>query len=104
MRNRFKKFLYNNLCFVNCLIFLLLFIFMANGYSLLKSRLNLNGKNNISEEAPWLPKISFQMTKRLGNIFFYNIIIENDSNLTYKDWKITMNNSDYINFTDMLER
>ena len=77
---------------------------MANGYSLLKSRLDLNGKTSISEEAPWLPKISFQMARRLGNIFFYNIIIENDSNLTYKDWKITMYNNDYIGFTDMLER
>ena len=101
---RLKKFLNKNLFLINCIIFLIFFLFMASGYSLLNSKLNLKGKTSISEEEPWLPNVSFQMAKRLGNIFFYNIIIQNTSNLTYKDWKITMYNSEYINFTDMLER
>ena len=104
MKRRLKKFFNNNLCLINCIIFVAFFIFILNGYSLLNSKLNLKGTTKISEEDTWLPKVSFQKTRKLGNIFFYNIIIENTSNFIYKDWKITMYNDENIGFTDMLER
>ena len=101
---RLRKFLNRNFCFINCLIFIIFFVFMSNGYSLLNSKLNLKANTKIAEEALWLPKISFQKIRKLDNIFFYNIIVENTSNLSYKDWKITMYNDENIKFTDMLER
>ena len=53
--------------FIICFILLLSFIFMANGYSLIKTRLNLTGNtfivSNGDEKEEWQPKVSFKLTK-----------------------------------------
>ena len=77
---------------------------MANGYSTLNSTLNLNGEAIITDEELWKPELDFQVAKRLGNIFFYNIIVHNNSKFAYKDWQMKLYNTDYILYTDMLER
>ena len=77
---------------------------MANGYSILNTKLALKMETSIAEEEPWNPKVDFINVRKMGNVFFYNIIVQNTSKFTYKDWKITMYNNSYIGFTDMLER
>ena len=85
------------------MIIIVLF-FMSNGYSILNSRLDLKGKSTITDEKVWKPELSFQMAKRLGNVFFYNIIVHNNSEFDYKDWQMKLYNAEYILYTDMLER
>ena len=77
---------------------------MSSGYSILNEKLNLKMASSIAEEETWLPEVNFINTHRLGNIFFYDVIIHNNSQFEYKDWQIIIYNLDYIEFTDMLER
>ena len=104
MRRKFRNFLNKNLFFLDCLIFISLFIFMSNGYSILNSKLNLKASASIVEDDLWLPEVSFQKTMNYGNYFFYDVIINNTSKSSCKDWKVMMSNADYIGFTDMLGR
>lgn len=78
MKRKLKRFLNKNLVLVKCFLFMLMFVFMANGYSILNSNVSLNGSSTILEE-DWKPQLRFDMTYRLGNTFFYDIVIYNDS-------------------------
>ncbi len=104
MKRKLKKFLAKNIVFIICFIIIICFFFMANGYSILTSKSNINGKTTVTDEDLWNPELSFQMAKRIGNVFFYNIIVYNNSKFAYKDWQMKLYNADYILYTDMLER
>ena len=79
MIRNFKKFINQKLTLIVFISFLLILIFMANGYSLLKTNLNLNG--NVT-----------------ANLDFYEIIVDNDSNQTYYKWKLKIEDTGYIDF------
>lgn len=104
MRRKFRKFFSRNSYLMLCVFFIIFLFFMSSGYSILNEKLNIKMTSLITEEEPWLPEVSFVNTHKMGNIFFYDIVIHNNSEFVYKDWKITMYNLDYIEFTDMLER
>ena len=104
MNRRLKIFFNKYITFICCLNLLIVFVFMADGYSILTSELDLKGNSNIIEEEPWNPQVDFVMTQRLGNVFFYDIVIYNNSQSVYKDWQIKFYNLNYISYTDMLER
>lgn len=103
MKRKLKRFLNKNLVLVKCFLFVLMFVFMANGYSILNSNVSLNGSSTILEE-DWKPQLRFDMTYRLGNTFFYDIVIYNDSPFACKNWQIKFFELDYISIIDMLER
>ena len=87
MRRRLRIFINKKLTFIICITLLLLFIFMANGYSILKTKLNVSGEGTIKEISSWNPQIEFVNTDRIGNMFFYDITVYNNSNFVYKDWQ-----------------
>lgn len=104
MNRKFNNFLNLNSCLIICASLIFFLFFMSSGYSILNEKLNLKMASSIAEEETWLPEVNFINTHRLGNIFFYDVIIHNNSQFEYKDWQIIMYNLDYIEFTDMLER
>ena len=60
-----------------CTIYIITFAFMASGYSILKTKLTIQGKSSIIAETPkeWNPRLEFKQTSTMGNLFFYDIII-----------------------------
>lgn len=103
MRKRLRIFINKKLTFIICITLLLLFIFMANGYSILKTKLNVLGEGKIREISNWNPQIEFVNTDRIGNMFFYDITIYNNSNLIYKDWQLKVYDNEYITYPYMFE-
>lgn len=100
MIGRIKKFLYRNAYFIFfCSIFIIL-LFMANGYSILKTRLNVSGVSNIDYkiEDVWKPKVKYKMTKQMGDVFFYDIVIYNDTEIAYQNWELKIFDTGYISF------
>ena len=91
---RLRIFINKKLTFIICITLLLLFIFMANGYSILKT---------IKEISSWNPQIEFVNTDRIGNMFFYDITVYNNSNLIYKDWQLKVYDNEYITYPYMFE-
>ena len=98
MRRYLKKFFSQKSVLFICTALLLISIFMANGYAILKAKLNIDGTTSI-EPAPetWTPHLSFVQTSQLDNVF-YEIIIENDSNLTCYEWELKIKDTGYISF------
>ena len=103
MRKRLRILINKKLTFIICITLLLLFIFMANGYSILKTKLNVSGEGTIREISSWNPQIEFVNTDRIGNMFFYDITIYNNSNLIYKDWQLKVYDNEYITYPYMFE-
>ncbi len=103
MRKRLRIFINKKLTFIICITLLLLFIFMANGYSILKTKLNVSGEGKIREISNWNPQIEFVNTDRIGNMFFYDITIYNNSNFVYKDWQLKVYDNEYITYPYMFE-
>ena len=103
MRKRLRIFINKKLTFIICITLLLLFIFMANGYSILKTKLNVSGEGTIREIPNWNPQIEFVNTDRIGNMFFYDITVYNNSNLVYKDWQLKVYDNEYITYPYMFE-
>ncbi len=97
MQRTIKKILNKKLGLIICVILLVLYVFMASAYSILKTKLNINGTTYIKEEK-WQPKLSFVKTGQLENTFFYEIIIENQSNLTCYEWQLEIEDTGYIAF------
>ena len=85
-----------------CTIYIIIFTFMASGYSILKTKLTIEGKSSITTEIPkeWNPRIEFRQTSVMGNLFFYDIIIHNDTDKVYKDWKLKIYDAEYITFSE----
>lgn len=100
MRRRLRMILKQKLTFIICIIIFAVYIFMANGYAIFKTKLNIIGSTTIEEvkEEKWKPNVSFRQTSQIGPLFFYDIIIKNTSNLTYKDWQIKIYNDNFIIF------
>ena len=103
MRKRLRIFINKKLTYIICVTLLLLFIFMANGYSILKTKLNVSGEGTIREIPNWNPQIEFVNTDRIGNMFFYDITVYNNSNLVYKDWQLKVYDNEYITYPYMFE-
>ena len=103
MKRKLKKFLNKNLVLIKGFLFILMFVFIANGYSILNSNVSLNGNSTILEEE-WKPQVRFDMTYSLGNTFFYDIVIYNNSHFACKNWQIKFFELEYISIIDMLER
>lgn len=100
MRKYLKNILYKSATFINCFIIMLIFIFMANGYAMLKTNLNIAGNSVITTEE-WKPKMSYVQTGNLANMFFYNIVIYNNSKLDYQHWQLKIYDSPYVSFVDL---
>ncbi len=93
MRKRLiKKFLKKKSALIICLNILLIFVWMSNGYSILNAVLNITGTSSIvsnsEEEKLWKPDVKFVNTEQMGNIFFYDIIVHNNSENTCQNWEI----------------
>ena len=94
-----KFFSYIKLPNIICIIILLLFIIMANGYGLLEKKLNVSGETIIDIDEVINPEVGFKKTEQLGDyIFFYDIIIYNNSNNDYLSWQIKINDAKYISY------
>lgn len=90
----------NNFIFLICLTF---FILMSNGYGLLEEKLKIIGETTINvednEKQKIKPEVKFEKTDQIGNnIFFYNIIIYNNSNISYHNWQIKIKDTEYISY------
>ena len=103
MKRRLKIFISQKSTFIICITFLLIFIFIANGYSILKTRLNISGDSSIQDNPEWNPQIDFVNTDSIGNMFFYDITIYNNSNFVYKDWQLRIYDNEYITYPYMFE-
>ena len=95
MRRRLKMIIKQKLTFIICVIIFVVYIFMAYGYAIFKTKLNIVG-NTIIEEEKWEPNVSFRQTLQIGPLFFYDIVIKNTSSLTYKDWKVKIYDDNFI--------
>ena len=95
---RTKKII-NKLPNIICVLALSTFIFMANGYGILKQELTINGKAEINEEII-KPEVKFKRTQQIGDyIFFYDIIIyNNNTNINYQNWQIKIKDTEYITY------
>lgn len=72
---------------------------MANGYGLLEKKLNIDGETIIDIDEVINPEVKFKKTEQLGDyIFFYDIIIYNNSNNDYLSWQIKINDTEYISY------
>ncbi len=92
-----KRFFKKKNSLIICLSFLLSFIFMSCGYSILNTTLNIVGTSSITnKEDMWELDMEFVETKQLDNVFFYDIIIHNNSENTYQNWEIKMYDNDNI--------
>ena len=92
-----KRFFKRKNSLIICLSFLLSFIFMSCGYSILNTTLNIAGTSSITnKEDVWELDIEFLETMQLDNVFFYDIIVHNNSENTYQNWKIKMYDNDNI--------
>ena len=100
MIRNLKKIIKQKLALITCISFLLILIFMANGYSLLKTKLTLSGNStaNLDFYEDWHPKLNFSKTSQMEDVFFYQIIVNNDSNKTYYKWKLKIQDTGYIDF------
>lgn len=100
MRRRLRMILKQKLTFIICLIIFVVSIFMANGYASFKTKLNIVGSTTIEKvkEEKWEPNVSFRQTSQIGSLFFYDIVIKNTSNLTYKNWQIKIYDDNFIMF------
>ena len=100
MIRKFKKLIKLKITLIICSIFLLMLIFMASGYSLLKTKLEINGITtaNLDFYEDWNPQLSFVKTSQMEDVFFYQIIVNNDSNKTYYKWKLKIEDTGYIEF------
>ena len=100
MRRRLKKFLSKKLPLMIFLLLIFLYMFMAYGYAILKTDFNINGSAiiNSPEEEKWRPKLKFVKISQIENVFFYEITIENDSRLTCYEWKLRIQDTEYISF------
>ena len=99
MKKRLKKFV--NICLPNiiCMVYLLYFLIISNGYGILEERLDINGKTTIDIENVIEPKISYTRTEQYGNnVFFYNLTIYNNSSKDYKSWQVKINDTEYISY------
>ena len=96
----FKRFFKRKNSLIICLGVLLLFIFMSCGYSILNTALNIAGTssiiNNSEKENVCELDIEFVETMQLENVFFYDIIIHNNSENTYQNWEIKIYANDNI--------
>ncbi len=96
----FKRFFKRKNSLIICLGVLLLFIFMSCGYSILNTALNIAGTssiiNNSEKENVCELDIEFVETKQLENVFFYDIIIHNNSENTCQNWEIKIYDNDNI--------
>ena len=77
MIRSFKKFINQKLTFIICISLLLILIFMANGYSLLKTKLNINGNAtaDLNFYEDWQPELEFVKVSQMEDVFFYEITI-----------------------------
>ena len=95
-----KSFFKRKNSLIICLGFLLPFIFMSFGYSILKTTLNIAGTtyiiNNSEKEDVLDLDMEFIETKQLENVFFYDIIIHNNSENTCQNWEIKIYDNDNI--------
>ncbi len=100
MIRNLKKFIKRKSTLIICLSILIILIFMANGYSLLKTKLTINGNStaNLDFYEDWYPKLNFVKTSQMEDVFFYQIIVDNDSNKTYYKWKLKIQDTGYIDF------
>ncbi len=99
MKRKLKDILKRKLTLIICLSILFLFIFMSNAYSILKTKIDITGNASIDlAEESWMPKLSFVKISQIENMFFYEITITNDSDSTFYDWKIKIDNTGYIFF------
>ena len=98
MKRKIKKII-NKLPNIICVLALSTFIFMANGYGILKQELTINGKAEINEEII-KPEVKFKRTQQIGDyIFFYDIIIyNNNTNINYQNWQIKIKDTEYISY------
>ena len=91
MRKRLiKRFLKKKSTLIICFNILLIFVCMSNGYSILNTVLNITGTSSItdSSEKLWKPDVQFVNTEHMGNIFFYDIIVHNNTEDTCQNWEI----------------
>ena len=95
-----KRFLKKRNSLIICLCILLSFIFISNGYSILNVALNITGASSIinNPEEVWKPDVEFVNTKQIDNIFFYDIIIHNNSKNTYQNWEINIYDNENITY------
>ncbi len=99
MRRKLKRFLSKKLPFIIFLLLIFLYMFMAYGYAILKTNFNIYGSASInSPEEKWRPKLKFVKISQIENVFFYEITIENDSKLTCYEWKLKIEDTEYISF------
>ncbi len=100
MKRTLKKIL-NKFPNLICITFLLIVIFIANGYGILKERLDISGKATIVEdrEETIKPRVIFKKTQQMGDyIYFYDIILYNESNVNYHNWQIKIKDTEYISY------
>ena len=72
-----------------CFSILLFFVCMSNGYSILNTALNIKGTSSIiSNSGVWEPDVEFLNTEHMGNVFFYDIIVHNNSEKVCQNWEI----------------
>ena len=72
-----------------CFSILLFFVCMSNGYSILNTALNIKGTSSIiSNSGVWEPDVEFVNTEHMGNVFFYDIIVHNNSEKVCQNWEI----------------
>ena len=99
MRRRLRKFLSKKLPLMIFLLLIFLYMFMAYGYAILKTDFNINGSASINSQVEkWRPKLKFVKISQIENVFFYEITIENDSRLTCYEWKLKIEDTEYISF------
>ncbi len=103
MRRILKTFINKNWIFITCICILIIFLFMANGYSILKTSLNVVGDASIQDIPEMNLEIDFVNTDKLGNMFFYDVTVYNNSNFTYKDWQLKVYDNEYITYPYMFE-
>ena len=91
-RKLIKRFWKKRNTLIICFGILLSFVFMSNGYSILDTTLNITGTSsiNLEQEEEWIPDVEYLETKQMENVFFYDIIIHNNSENTYQNWEIKM--------------
>ena len=90
-----KRFFKRKNSLIICLSFLLSFIFMSCGYSILNTTLNITGTSSITNNMTELD-VEFLETMQLDNVFFYDIIVHNNSENTYQNWEIKLYDNDNI--------
>ncbi len=106
-----KSFWKNHHFLIISLLSILLLIYMASGYGLLKNNLQITGTTKIlkkNQEKLDMKETSqmtltFQETNCQDNIFTYDIIITNNSNITYYNWQLKIEKPDYIIFPSIKE-